>query len=145
MDKCNIKLKANNDGIFSWVTKGMYGLPQAWWISYDALVKHREPWTHNSRTINFTLVVDDYGVKYSGKEHSLHLRSELEYKYKVPTDWEGKLYIGIALKWDYENFTVQLSMPVYVREELNSLQHKKPKIPKDFPYPWKQLIYGGNN
>ena len=61
------------------------------------------------------MVVDDFWVKYSGKEHSLHLKSALEDKYKVTTDWEGKLYIGIALKWDYEKGTVQLSIPGYVR------------------------------
>ena len=38
------------------------------------------------------------GVKYLGKEHSLNLKAALEDKYKVTTYWEGKLYIGIALK-----------------------------------------------
>ena len=47
-------------------------------------------------------MVDDFGVKYSSKEHALHLKASLETKYKVTTDWEGKLHIGIALKWDYE-------------------------------------------
>ena len=65
-------------------------------------------WKHNSRPINFTWVVDDFGVKYSGKDHALHLKASLETKYKVTTDWGGKLYIGIALKWDYEKGTVQL-------------------------------------
>ena len=45
--------------------------------------------------INFTLVVDDFGVKYSGKEHALHLKAALEEKYKATTDWEEKLCIGI--------------------------------------------------
>ena len=48
------------------------------------------------------MVVYDFGVKYSGKERALHLKAELDDKYKVTTDWKGKLYIGIALKWDYE-------------------------------------------
>ena len=33
-----------------------------------------------------------------GKEHAIPLKSALENKYKVTTDWEGKLYIGIELK-----------------------------------------------
>ena len=90
----------------------MYGLPQAGWISHNALVKHLESygyhtssknprlWKHNSQKINFTLVVDDFGVKYLEKEHTLHLKAAIEDKYKVTTDWEGKFYIGIALKWD---------------------------------------------
>ena len=68
----------------------MYGLPQAGQIANDALVKHIEPygyhpsiktpglWKLKSQPINFTLVVDAFGVKYSGKEHALHLKAALE-------------------------------------------------------------------
>ena len=97
----------------------------------------------NILPINFTLVVNGFGVKYSGRDHSLHLKSDLEDKYKVTTYWEEKLYIGISLKWDYEKGTVQNSMPGYVRTALHSFQHEKPKIPQDSPYPWTQPIYGG--
>ena len=119
----------------------MYVLPQAGQVAHDDLVKHLEPygyhpsnktmglWTHKNGPINFTLVVDDFGVKYLGKEHTLNLKSALEDKYKVTTDWEGKLYIGIVLKWDYEKGTVQLSMPGNVRAALHSFQHKKIKRP----------------
>ena len=79
------------------------------------------------------------------KEHALHLKASLEDKYEVTTNWEGKLYIGIALKWDYEKGTIQLSMPGYVRAALHSFQHKKPKRPQDSPYPWTQPIYETNN
>ena len=60
------------------------------------------------------MVVDEFGIKYSGKDCALHLKAALGGKYKVTTDWEGRLYIGIALKWDYEKGTVQLSIPGYV-------------------------------
>ena len=66
-------------------------------------------------------------------------------KYKVNTDWEGKLYIGIALKWDHEKVTVQLSMPGYVPAALHDFQHKKTKQQQDSPYPWKQTVYVKNN
>ena len=36
----NLTDKAHNGYIFARVTKGMYVLPQAGWISHDALVKH---------------------------------------------------------------------------------------------------------
>ena len=128
----------------------MYGLPQSVRIAHDALLKHlylywyhpssQKPglYKHNSRRIKFTLVVDDFCIKYSGKEHALHLKAKLETKYKVTKDWEGKLYIGISLKWDHEKGTVQLSMPGYVRATLHACQHKKPKRPQDSPYPWTQ-------
>ena len=41
-------------------------------------------------------------------------------KYSVTIDWEGKLYIGIALKWDYEKGTVQLSMTGSIRASLHA-------------------------
>ena len=113
----------------------MYGLPQSIKIEHDDLVKRMAPyghhtsiknpglWTHNSWPIKFTLVVDNCGVKYSIKEHALHLKSSLEIKYKVTTDWEGKFYIGIALKCDHEKGTVQLSVPGYLCTALHSFQH----------------------
>ena len=30
-------------------------------------------WTHKTQPIAFTLVVDDFGVKYVGEEHAKHL------------------------------------------------------------------------
>ena len=44
-------------------------------------------WTNNILPINFTLVVDYFGVKYSVKDHALYLKSALEDKYKVTTEW----------------------------------------------------------
>ena len=54
-------------------------------------------------------------------------------KYKLITDWEGGLYIEIALKWDYEKRPVQLSMPGYVLSALHDFQHEKPKWLQDSP------------
>ncbi len=57
-------------------------------------------WTHDTQPIQFTLVVVDFGVKYVGKEHALHLQKVLEAHYKLTYDWTGHLYIGITLNWD---------------------------------------------
>ena len=102
VDKYNLQEKLHNRYIYTRVTTGMYGTPQAGWISHAALVKYLDPygyhpsrknpglWTHKNRPINFTSVVDYFGVKYSGKEHDLHLKAALEDKYKVTKDWEVK-------------------------------------------------------
>ena len=91
------------------------------------------------------MIVDGFRVKYLVKENALHLKSGLEDKYKVTTEWEVKLHIGIALKWGYEKVTVQISMPGYVRTALHSFQRKKTKRPQDSPYSWTQPIYEKNN
>ena len=71
-------------------------------------------WAHKTRPIQFSLVVDDFGVKYVGEEHAQHLKSVLEEHYKVTTDWTGSRYIGLTLDWDYVRGQVHLSMPGYV-------------------------------
>jgi hypothetical protein len=59
-------------------------------------------WAHKSHPIQFTLVVDDFGVKYVGKEHAAHLITVLQQHYETSIDWTGSLYCGITLTWDYE-------------------------------------------
>ena len=44
VDKYNLQEKSHNGYIYERVTKGMYGLNQAGRISYDALVKHHDPY-----------------------------------------------------------------------------------------------------
>ena len=135
----------------------MYGLSQAGRISYDSLVQHLSPygyhpsnktpglWTHDSHPINFTLVVNDFGVKCLVNEHALHVKTALEHNKKVTTEWEGKLYIVISLQWDYEKGKVQIFMPGFVCVFLHSFQHEKPKLLQDSPYPWTKTIIGNNN
>ena len=55
--------------------------------------------THVTRPIQFSLVVDDFGVKYVGKENVDHLIKTLERHYdKILVDWEGRLCCGITLE-----------------------------------------------
>jgi hypothetical protein len=54
--------------------------------------------THN---ISFTLVVDDFGVKYVGKENAQHLLNSVRQFYKCLCNWDGKRYFGLTIKWDY--------------------------------------------
>ena len=95
----------------------MYGLPQAGILANkllkQCLTKHgyyevaHTPglWKHISHPISFTLVIDDFGIKYVGKEHAKHLLNALKEHYTLDIDWAGKLYCGISLNWDYEKKT----------------------------------------
>ena len=62
----------------------------------------------------FTLVVDDYGVKYVGKENSDHLVRVLKQNYDIREDWNGKIYVGLKFDWDYKKQQFHVSMPGYV-------------------------------
>ena len=100
----------------------MYGLSQAG-ILANRLLKKRLTvhdyyevahtpglFTHKTRPIWFTLTVDDFGVKYIGKEHAEHLMSVLKQHYDMEEDWKGELYSGIHLKWNYKEGYVDISM-----------------------------------
>ena len=45
-------------------------------------------------------------------------------------DWQGKLYCGITLDWNYEKGYVDTSMPNYVAKQLIRYRHKAPKRPQ---------------
>ena len=90
----------------------MYGLLQAGLIANELLEKwlnkhgYRQSklvpglWKHDIRPIQFTLLVDNFGVKYVGGEHDQHLKNTLEEHYKLTCDWTGTRYIGITLDWE---------------------------------------------
>ena len=74
-----------DDCIYIMIVLGMYGLPHAGLIANELLEQrlnkhgyHQSKlvpglWKHKWRPIWFTLVVDDFGIKYVGKEHAMHL------------------------------------------------------------------------
>jgi hypothetical protein len=68
-------------------------------------------WKHEYRPILFSLVVDNFGVKYVGKAHAQHLIDSLSSFYKLTVDWQATKYCGITLERDYTNCTADLSMP----------------------------------
>ncbi len=126
----------SNGSIYIMATKGMYGLPQAGLIANELLEsrlnKHRYRqsklvpglWGHDTHPIQFTLVVDDFGVKYAGKENVHRLKHVLEEHYQLTCDWDGCGYIGITLDWEYQQRRVHLSMPGYVKKALKLFQHQ---------------------
>eukprot|EP00804_Cyclotella_cryptica_P000999 CCRYP_012348-RA/>CCRYP_012348-RA protein AED:0.11 eAED:0.11 QI:0/0/0/1/1/1/3/0/1327 len=107
-----------DDCVYIIIVLGMYGLPHAGLIANELLEKQLNKhgyqqsklvpglWKHKWRPIWFTLVVNDFRVKYVGKEHALHLKSVLESYYPLSTDWTGNRYIGIHLDWDYNNMVL---------------------------------------
>jgi hypothetical protein len=94
---------STHDGyIYCEIQKGMYGLPQAGIIAQQLLEKRLKAhgyrqntitpglWKHDKRSISFSLVVDDFGVKYVGEENAQHLLDTVQKYYKCSCDWEGE-------------------------------------------------------
>jgi hypothetical protein len=61
-------------------------------------------------------VVDDFGVKYHGKENAEHLLTALKDLYRIECDWEGKKYIGIAIDYNRTKREIRISMPGYINK-----------------------------
>jgi hypothetical protein len=99
-------------------------------------------WLHKTRPIAFSLIVDDFAVKYVGKQHADHLRNALLQSYELTTDWEEEVYSYMSLKWDYKNRTCNISMPGYVSHVLNKFQHDAPKHPHHTPSKYVKPVYG---
>ena len=53
-------------------------------------------------------------VKYTDKADAQHLITCLEKLYKYTTYWEGKLYLGMTLNWNYAKQCMEKSMPGYI-------------------------------
>jgi hypothetical protein len=71
-----------------------------WLLPYPAL-NTLGVWLHKTKPIAFTLVVDNFAVKYAGKGNTHHLRNALLHSYEITTDWGGTVYSGMTLKWDH--------------------------------------------
>jgi hypothetical protein len=68
--------------------------------------------------------VDDFRIKYIGREHLQHLYDALRKEtYEIVEDWQGDLYCRITLKWNYKKHHVDLAMPAYVMNQLTKYSH----------------------
>ena len=154
IDFYNLGPLIHNGYILVEIRKGMYGLPQAGILANQQLVKHLAQYDyvpakntvglfhHTSNGVSFTLCVDDFGIKYVGKENAEHLEKILKLKYKITTDWTGSTYLGLTLKWDYDARTVDISMPGYIERALVRFQHPTPTRPQHSPHAWTAPHYG---
>jgi hypothetical protein len=132
---------AQDGKVYVEIQKGMYGLPQAGILTNELLQRNLAKdgyrttqhtyglWKHDTRPISFSLVVDDFGVKYIGREHAEHLMECIKKNYNISRDWKGSAYCGLTLEWDHKNRTVDLSMPGYTKVALQKYQHAAPMRP----------------
>ncbi len=86
--------------------------------------------------------MDNFGVKYGGKEHVDHLIKCIKTKYKLTKDWAGDLYCGIKLRWDYTTCTLDKSMPGYITKLLQKHKHHIPSKPQRCLYSPAPKQYG---
>ena len=136
------------------ISKDMYGLTEAG-ILANKLLRSRFSkfryfklphtpglWKHISRPISCTLVVDNLGIKYIGREHANHLIKALQKDYSFKVDETGNLYCGINLDCQYDRVYVDTSMPTYVGIQLTQYGHEKPERKTYSPYAPAATVHG---
>jgi hypothetical protein len=112
IEKYDLKCLAVNGWVYLEIRKGVYGLKQAGLLANQLLQKRLKDfgyypprhtlgvWLKNTKPTSFSLVVDDFAVRYITKSDANHLRDALLQHYEITTDWEGTVYFGITLDWD---------------------------------------------
>jgi hypothetical protein len=103
VDKYNLRALAVDGWVYIEIIKGMYGLKQVGLLVNQLLQTRLAPfgyyparhtpgiWLHQTRPIAFSLVVDDFAVKYVAKQHADHLRNALLKSYELTTVWSAKV------------------------------------------------------
>jgi hypothetical protein len=154
VDKYNPGALAVGGWVHIEIRKVMYELKQAGLLANQLLQTRLAPfgyyparhtpglWLHKTRPIAFSLVVDDFAIKYVGKQHADHLQTALLKIYELTTDWAVKVYSGMTLKWDYKNRTCDISMPGYVSNILSKFQHDAPMHPQHTLSRYVTPVYG---
>ena len=147
IEKYELKAKEEYCQVYVEIRKGMYGLPQAGILAQKMLEKRLKKkgyyqsmykpglWLYEWQPIQFSLVVDDFGVKYVGEANAKHLVNALVEHYEISQDWDGKKYCRLTLEWEHEAKKVHISMPGYVQDALQRFNHYPPQRRQDQPYP----------
>ena len=134
-ERYNIASMVHNGNVLMEISKGIYGLPQAGKLAQDRLVKHLA--THNyiqcvntpclfinkENGVTFTLVVDDFLIKYKQRSAVDHLFSVLRELYEITTDFSPTLkYVGITLRHNRKKRYIDMSIPGYVKKAMQRFQ-----------------------
>jgi hypothetical protein len=97
----NLTDLAINGWVHIKVRRAVWGLAQAGILANKRLRRKLAPfgyvecentpglWRHETRPISFTLVVDNFGVKYVNKEDVDHLIGGIKTTYSLTKDWTG--------------------------------------------------------
>ena len=129
--------------------KGMPGLKKAGKLTNERLEKYFRKyryapcactpalWAHVTLPITFTIVLDDFGVKYTGKRTALHLLNALEDLYTVSVNYTGTLYFGLNINWYYHAGHVDISMPDYISQALHPKTRRRTSQ-MESPQIWRQ-------
>ncbi len=116
IEQYNLKTLALDGWVYIEMRKIIWGLPQASILANKCICRKLTPfgyfecintpglWCHESRPITFTLVVDNFGVKYVNRDDVDHIILSMKKTYTFTKDWTGNLYCRMQENMaDYQN------------------------------------------
>jgi hypothetical protein len=134
-ERYNIAGMVHNGFVLMEISNSIYGLPQAGKLSQDRLVKHLATheyiqcintpclFVHRTNGVAFTLVVDDFLIKFKQRSAVEHLLSALRELYTITTDFAAtQKYVGITLHYNKEKRYIDMSIPGYVKKAIQRFQ-----------------------
>ena len=136
------------------ITKGIYGLPQAGRLAFEKLSrllkKHdyaacrNSPclFKHATNGVVFTLVVDDFAIKYTDKASVDHLFAAIREEYRLEVDWAGSKYIGMSVDYNRKARWIDIWMPGYVAAALKRFGVIPSTKPTHSPMLHTPVVYG---
>ena len=99
--KYNLRNIVHNVWVYIKIKQGMYGLKESGVLANKLLKEQLSTYGYYKcnytpvlyknfwRTIVFSLVVDDFGVKCEGIQQAKHLKESLDHHYEVAMYWKG--------------------------------------------------------
>ena len=134
-ERYNIASMVHNGYVLMEISKGIYGLPQAGKLAQDRLVAHLAKngyiqcvntpclFVHQTNGVAFTLVVDDFLIKYSDRKDADHLLTVLRELYTITTEFGvTQKYVGITLHHNRTQRYIDMSIPGYVQKAIQRFQ-----------------------
>ena len=109
MEQYQLAGLVHNGFVYIEISKGMYSLPQSDILANDCLqanlLEHgykqatHTPgfFNHETRLVTFSLIVDNFSVKYVGEDHAQHFITTLQLLHHITIDWTGTKYCGLTL------------------------------------------------
>jgi hypothetical protein len=146
IEQYNLTPLFHNGFVYVEIRRGMYGLPQAGRLANNQLIAQLAPhgyepcaltpglWHHTTRDVVFSLVVDDFGIRYTSRADADHLITTLQAFYDVSLNWTGARYCGLSLKWDFINRTCDMHVHAWLRRKrLTTLPARSTTNPRARP------------
>lgn len=136
------------------VTGAIFGLPQSGRIAQDDLIPRLAAagyhqfahtpmvFSNASRSVMFSLVVDDFGISSKSTADTEHLLGVLRASYQITYDPTGRKYLGMRIRQDHKRRAIYVDMPGYVQDACAEFKVKRPTKPVRTPLPYNRPNYG---